>query len=286
MGLIGGAFTGLPTAWDFSTPVLASAFVASLLFSHAFVRLRRRGRTDLAGWDRPVLFAAGILLATLPLISPLDTAGDRFLISAHMLEHVLIGDAAPALLLLAVRGPLVFFMLPDYVLRPLARLGALRSVLGFLLRPPVSLAAWALVIGAWHIPSAYDYTLSHPVVHDLEHVSFVIVGLLVWSQLIDPARRGALSVMKRFVFAGVLFGLGQILSGVLLLSGTLYPAYVAQPVRLLGLSPLKDQQLAGVVMMGEQMLTLGICVIFLVRQLSRQESTKRHGSAAAARCLS
>jgi putative membrane protein len=285
MSLIGGALTGLPTAWDFSTPVLAGAFVGTLLFGHAFVRLRRRGRTDLAGWDRPVLFAAGILLATLPLISPLDTAGDRFLISAHMLEHVLIGDTSPALLLLAVRGPLVFFMLPDYALRRLARLAGLRSFLGFMLRPAVSLAAWALVIGAWHIPTAYDYTLRHPAVHDLEHVSFVIVGLLIWSQLIDPARRGALTASGKFAFAGALFGLGQVLTGVLLLSDTLYPAYVAQPVRLLGLSPLKDQQLAGLVMMGEQMLTLGICAIFLVRQLSRQQRTGRHSSAAAARCM-
>lgn len=284
MELIGGAFTGLPTAWDLSTPVLAGAFVASLLFGHAFVRLRRRGRTDLAGWDRPVLFAAGILCATLPLISPLDTAGDRFLISAHMLEHVLIGDAAPALLLLAVRGPLVFFLLPDYALRRLAKIDGLRSSLGFLLQPAVSLALWAVVIGAWHIPRAYDYALRHPFVHDLEHLSLMIVGLLVWSQLIDPARRGALSVPGRLVFAGVLFGLGQLLSGVLLLSPALYAAYVAQPDRLFGLSALKDQQLAGLVMMGEQMLTLGICSIFLVRQLSRNESAKRHSSAAAARC--
>jgi cytochrome c oxidase assembly factor CtaG len=154
-----------------------------------------------------------------------------------------------------------------------------------MLHPAVSLAAWALVIGAWHIPSAYDYALRHPAVHDLEHVSFVIVGLLVWSQLIDPARRGALTVGGRFVFAGALFGLGQILSGVLLLSDTLYPAYAAQPVRLLGLSPLEDQQLAGLVMMGEQMLTLGICAIFLVHQLARQQLTRRRSSAAAARCM-
>ncbi|HWB21321.1 MAG TPA: cytochrome c oxidase assembly protein [Gaiellaceae bacterium] len=284
MRLIGGAFTGLPTTWDLSTPILAGAFVATLLFAHAFVRLRRRGRTDLAGWDRPILFAAGIVLATTPLISPLDTAGDRFLISAHMLEHVLIGDASPALLLLAVRGPLVFFLLPDYALRPLARVDGLRAALGFLLRPGVSFALWMLTIGAWHVPAAYDYALRQPAVHDLEHLSFIVAGLLVWSQLIDPARRGALSVPGRLVLAGALFGLGQVLTGVLLLSPALYPAYVAQPDRLLGLSPLKDQQLAGLVMMGEQMLTLGACAIFLMRQLSRQANAKRHRSAATASC--
>ncbi len=267
-------------AWDFSLPVVASAFVAVLLFGHGFVRLRRRGRAALAGWNRAGLFAAGILVATVPLISPLDTAGDHFLISAHMLEHVLLDDAAPALLLLAVRGPLAFFMLPDYALRRLARFGELRAALRFLLQPNVSLAAWALVIGAWHIPVAYDYALRHQTVHDFEHASFLVVGLLVWSQLIDPARHRALSLTGRLVFAGVLFGLGQLLSDVLLLSHPLYAAYGAQPVRLFGLSPLADQQFAGLVMMGEQLLTLGTCAILLLTELSRQQKSKRRAASA------
>ena len=70
MIFIGSALSGLPLGWDLSTPVLAVAAVATVLFDHAFVRLRRRGRADLAGWDRPALFAVGILFATVPLISP------------------------------------------------------------------------------------------------------------------------------------------------------------------------------------------------------------------------
>lgn len=48
-----------------------------------------------------------------------------------MLQHVVIGDAAVALLVLAVRGPLVFFLLPRFALRPLARLRLLRGLLSF-----------------------------------------------------------------------------------------------------------------------------------------------------------
>src|SRR5439155_13434483 len=103
------------------------------------------------------LFAAGLGLAPLPLVSPLDSAGDEYLLSAHMLQHMLIGDAAPALLLVAVRGPLAFFLLPAAVLGPLARFVPLRRALHFLLRPAVSMTLWALAFGAWHIPAAYDY---------------------------------------------------------------------------------------------------------------------------------
>ena len=85
------------------------------------MRLRLRGRTDHAGWSRVFLFLVALALGTLALVSPLDDAGDSDLLSAHMLQHVLIGDAAPALALVALRGPLLLFLFPSPVLRLLAR---------------------------------------------------------------------------------------------------------------------------------------------------------------------
>src|SRR5204862_8351802 len=84
---------------------LAAAAAALLLFLRGFVRLRRRGRTDHAGFGRLVLFAAGLACGTLPLVA----LGDARL-SDHMLEHMLIADAVPVLILLALRGPLLFFV--------------------------------------------------------------------------------------------------------------------------------------------------------------------------------
>jgi cytochrome c oxidase assembly factor CtaG len=241
--------------------VLAAALVALLRFAQAFVRLRRRGRRDHAGWDRAALFAAGLLLATLPLVSPLDAAGDDYLLSAHMLEHVLIGDAGPALLLVAVRGPLISFMVPVFAARAVGRIRPLHRLFGAVTRPWVSLAIWATAIVAWHIPAAYDAALRHQAVHDLEHLSFVTGGLLVWMQLVDPVRRKRLSVAGRIAFAGIVFALGQLLATVLfLVSSPIYPAYAGQTVRLFGVSALKDQQLASLVMMSEQLLALGTCV--------------------------
>src|SRR5690242_18941137 len=77
--------------WDPAPLVLGAGALAAWRFTHGFLRLRRRGRVDLAGWDRAVLFAAGLALALLPLASPLDGEADRRL-SAHMLQHVLVGD--------------------------------------------------------------------------------------------------------------------------------------------------------------------------------------------------
>src|SRR5205085_4188204 len=118
-------------------------------------RLRARGRKDLAGWDRAVLFVLAVALGVLVLVSPVDTIGDDYLLLVHMFQHVVLGDLAPALALVALRGPLVFFLLPPAVLRPLARSGWVRATLRFLIRPSVSFVLWALAIGSWHVPAAY-----------------------------------------------------------------------------------------------------------------------------------
>jgi cytochrome c oxidase assembly factor CtaG len=257
---------GLASAWDPAPAVVVGAAVVLALFAQAFVRLRRRGRADHADWSRPLLFLIAVALGTLPLVSPLDEIGDSYLLSGHMLQHVLIGDAAPALALVALRGPLLFFLMPAAVLAPLARLRPLRRLLAFLLHPVTSLAVWMLVIAGWHVPAAYDYALRNQTVHDLEHLSFIVAGVLVWMQIIDPARRRRLRLPQRFACMLGLSGAGALLAAVFVFSRTpLYPAYAGGSPRLLGLSPLRDQQLAGVVMVGEQLLALGLCACFLLR---------------------
>jgi cytochrome c oxidase assembly factor CtaG len=119
------------------------------------------------------------------------------------------------------------------------------------------------VIAAWHIPAAYDYTLGHQAVHDLEHLSFILAGLLVWMQIIDPARRRRLGLSQRIGYMVALVAGGAVLAEALVFSsGPLYPAY-AQGERLFGISPLRDQQWAGVVMIAEQLGSLGLCAGFL-----------------------
>jgi putative membrane protein len=256
----------LGDAWRLAWAVVLPAAVASLLFCRAWLRLRQRGRPEHASAGRMLLFAAGLAVLLLALLSPLDAVGEGYLLSAHMLQHVAISDAAPALLVAAIRGPLVFFLLPAAVLAPLARLHRLRRVLRLLLEPAVAFGLWVVVFAAWHVPGAYDYVLTRPLLHGFEHASFVVAGTLVWLQLIDPARRARLTRGRRLALAGLLFACGQVLAYVLIFSyRPLYPAYADQPERLFGLSPLRDQQLAGLVMMAEQLLALGTFAVLLLR---------------------
>ncbi len=268
------AFAHVSAAWEAPPAVLVAAALSVVLFAQAFVRLHRR-RPDHAPWTRALFFGAGIALLVLPLLSPLDAAGDDYLLSAHMLQHVLIGDAAIALLVVAVRGPLVFFLLPPGVLRPLASFRPLRRLLSVLLRPPVSLGLWAAPMVVWHVPRFYDYAAAHPLVHDLEHLSFIVGGLLAWTQLVDPARHGRLLRPQKIFFALGMLALAQPVVDFLLFSSSArYGRYAHQPDRLFGLSPLTDQRLAGTMMMVEQLLTLGTCVGILLRPYLRERRAR------------
>jgi len=242
-------------------PVIATA-VAALLFAQAVVRLRRRGRADLAGWDRVALFAAGLGVTLFALIGPLDRLADEKLLSAHMTQHVLIGDLGPALMIVALRGPLLVFFLPAAILAPLARNSRVRAVLGTLLRPRVAFSLWAANLAIWHVPFLYDLALRHEKLHDFEHVCWMFCGILVWTLLIDPGSHRRLTVGGRVALAASMFAAGMILSDVLVFSFTpLYPWYHGA----YGISALLDQQLAGIVMTVEQLVTLGICVALLLR---------------------
>jgi len=261
-------------AWSLDPLVLALAAVAVAFFVSGWRRLRRR-RPELAPWSRLALFLAGVGVVLVGLLSPLDAIAEEYLQSAHMLQHVLIADLGIVLALLAVRGPLSMFFLPRDLLAPLARAQPLRRGLSFLLRPRVAVPLWIAVMVAWHIPPLYDAALRHPVVHRAEHLSFVVVGALVWTLLIDPARHGRLTVNERLGLAVLLFWIGQVLAYPFVFGfQPYYDVYVDQPHRLFGLSALTDQKLAGLVVMIEQAATLGIAIVLLLR-LSRRTRASR-----------
>src|SRR5205814_8598169 len=126
----------------------------------------------------------------------------------------------------------------------------------------VSCALWASNPAIGHVPYLYDAALRHETLHRFEHLCWTVCGVLVWTLLVDPGSHKRLTVGGRVALAAAMFAAGQILTDVLVFSFTpLYPAYDGS----FGVSALTDQQLAGIVMMVEQLLTLGICVALLLR---------------------
>jgi cytochrome c oxidase assembly factor CtaG len=213
-----------------------------------------------------VLFALAVCAGLIALSAPLDELAEESL-SGHMLQHVLLADVVPALGLVAVRGPLLFFVVPEFLLRAVPQSPRARAVLSTVTRPLVALALWAGTLALWHVPVAYDATLTSEPLHVVEHASFVLAGTLAWIQIVDPARRGALGTVGRLGFVLAMFVVGQMFATTLVLSPSpVYDAYSGGGRRLFDMSVLEDQDAAGFVMMIEQMLVLGTAAVFLVRR--------------------
>lgn len=240
--------------------IVAAAAAMVALPARAALRTGRRGRIPFA------LAAAGTTLLALLL---LDRWADS-LLAAHMLQHVLIGDAVPLLLVLSVRGASVAELLPSWAAAAAARVGLPRAVAAAT-RPFPAFAVWSLSLAIWHVPSVYDRALADERLHALEHGSFAVAGVLVWSVLLDPAARRLLVGWQRFGYALALLAAGGALANVLVLSyRPLYPAYAVPAARPLALSPLQDQDLAALAMTLEQLTTVGAFAVLVAgRELRR-----------------
>lgn len=247
-----------------------AALVAAVLFVRGFHRLRAR-RPAHASWWRAVLFGLSVGAGLAALSWPLDEAAEESL-AAHMLQHVLLGDVAPALALVALRGPLLFFVVPQFLLRAVSRSPRARATLAILTRPAVAFGVWVGTLAFWHVPAVYDATVSSGPLHVAEHAAFVLSGTLAWNQIVDPARRGSLGSVGKLVFLLGMFAAGQMLATTLVLTQRpLYPSYAHAGERPLGLSPLEDQDAAGFVMMLEQVVVLGLAAAFLIRRHLEEE---------------
>src|SRR5436190_131444 len=127
-------------------------------------------------------------LWVLGLLSPLDTLAEQGL-APHMAQHLLIADLAAPLMLMGLRNPVLAFFLPRELLVPLARSRRLRGGFRVLRRPLVALPLYVLVLYGWHFSIFFDAAVRHPLVHALQHTSFIAAGVLVWWSVLEPKRR-------------------------------------------------------------------------------------------------
>lgn len=199
---------------------------------------------------RAILFGGAVVVLLLALVSPLDTLGDHYLFSAHMLQHLLLVLAVPPLLLLG---------LPPAAFERALRWGAASRAERALGHP---LLAWLVGIGtlwAWHAPSLYEAALRNPGVHVFQHLCFLVSATIFWWPVIAPVpERQRLSSLAAvaYLIAG---GLVTSLLGIILTFAApgLYPSYLhpLDPRGILpllrqgwGLTPQSDQQLGGLLM--------------------------------------
>jgi cytochrome c oxidase assembly factor CtaG len=231
----------------------------------AVVGLAAGGLIYTAGWRRyrrrlPGRFAASHLAAFLgglaslwvAIASPLDEAAEA-LLSAHMVQHILLLTVAPALLLLG--DPLLPLLrgLPDAwrrsLVAPLLRWRSLRAAVHWLVHPLAALLLSSIIFWSWHLPTVYQLALRVPAIHLVEHAAFLAGGLLFWYPVVLPwpgRPRWPSGAMIPYLLAADVQN--TVLAAVLTFSDrVLYPSYQFHG-RATEAAALADQVLAGVIM--------------------------------------
>lgn len=229
-------------AWQLE-PVLVGGLVAAAVAYYLAVGPLRRyivpGERYPTG--RAVVFGLGLLMLFLNEGSPLHDLAERYLLSAHMVQHLLLSYAvAPVLLAGVPRWLLEAMFAPPRVL-PVARV---------LLNPVVTFFAFSLTLGIYHVPAVYDLTLANTSLHHAVHFVILVASLMMWWPLIGgipQLPKPAFLPRLAYIF---LLPVAQLpIFGFVTFSDVpLYSVYAAMPVRAYGLGVMQDQALAGVLM--------------------------------------
>ena len=268
---VGPDIAHLVRHWHLRPDVVLVLGGLAALYVSGWRRLRARQPAILAPVWRLVAYLGGIAGIAVALLSPLDSLAD-VLFTAHMLQHQLLLMVAPLLLLLGNPYPFVLWGLPRRVRMrlgtTLTATGGLRAAWRALTWMPVAGTLYMVALFGWHHPRLYEAALEHPLVHDLEHLSFFGTAVLFWWPIVNPAPRlrrltTGLQYGYRIGYLVLATGLNTLLGAVLgLAERVLYPTYAAAPRLLEDWSAVDDQAFGGGVMWaGSHMYLLAILVL-------------------------
>ncbi|MGO9247728.1 MAG: cytochrome c oxidase assembly protein [Solirubrobacteraceae bacterium] len=263
-------------SWTFQPVVIVALLAAAVLYARMYRRAAERSSTSARapGAGHWIPYAAGLLMLAIALLSPLDPIGDRYLLSAHMMQHVLLSDIAPALLVLGLRAPILPLGLSRNALTAVAPGRPSGRLLARLTSPWLAIPLWVAATWVWAIPSVFDYAAQHQVVHAIEHATLFYTGLAMWWLIIDPLPRARLRPNGQRL---ALLGFTRLASACICLpltwlAVTEYPLYAGAP-RAYGLSAINDQHLAGAAMCFIEFLVFGIAfTAVFIDMLGRSDS--------------
>ncbi|HTQ96154.1 MAG TPA: cytochrome c oxidase assembly protein [Candidatus Acidoferrum sp.] len=248
---------------EWSPPIALN--MAILLVAGFYVRgwfaLRRTSAGLISAW-RLTAFLAGVFFLWFAIGSPLS-AFDEASLTVHMVQHILLMLVAPPLILLGAPNLPLLHGLPERFVRsalgPLLRLSSIQALGKFLAHPLVCWILAAVVLIAWHVPSAFELALGSEFWHDLEHMCFLSTSLLFWWPVVEPFPSEAhwpRWTIPLYLFLGM-FPSGALGAFLAFCDRVLYPSYLKSP-QVFQITPLADQILAGTLMW---VLGIFVCIV-------------------------
>ena len=256
------------TQWNLEPSILIGTALITGLYLYAIGPLRKRQfPNEQIMTGQTIAFLSGVLIMFLALVSPLDELGDSYLFSAHMVQHLCLTILGPPLLLLGT---------PEWMVKPVLQNKVIFKVAKVLTYPVVAFVLYNADFWLWHAPPLYNATLENQTIHILEHLTFIVFGLLYWWPIFSPSKD-----LPRLPFGGQILylfvsGMPSVLLGAgLTFSPPLYAPYIAAP-RIWGISAATDQQLGGLIMwIPVSIFYIVIMSVIFIRWMLQQEAKQQ-----------
>jgi putative membrane protein len=235
-----------PIPWTLDPWILAPLGLSAILYGCGSLRFRPRSPASRRAFARRMaIFWAGWFVLAGALVSPLHWLGEQ-LFTVHMIEHELIMAVSAPLIVLARPSAMLLWGLPKTIRRRIGRALAARTVRRtwvFLSSGTVATLVHGVAIWAWHAPVLFDASVESVSLHRLQHLCFFATAILFWWSVIWKTNRG---LAAWHLFLTMLHM--SILGALIALSPNVLYGLQTRASGEWGLSPLEDQQMAGLVM--------------------------------------
>ena len=265
---------------EWSPPILLTTtlLLVALVYIRGWFLIRQTRQTQFPAW-RLASLLLGLATIWVAIASPLDGFADA-LLSAHMVEHLLLMSFVPPLVLLGFPVVPLLRGLPksvrNGVFGPLIRSRSLRQLCHWLTTPLVAWFAMNLMFLGWHIPAAYDFALENEHWHEIEHMCFLGTSLLFWWPIIRPWPMGATGLgwflLPYLVSADIV---NTILSAFLAFCDRpVYGYYLKEP-NAFHISPMTDQRAGAAAMWVIGSLVFLVPAVIITARLLQQNQKQR-----------
>lgn len=255
-------------------PVLIGGLLALALVYGLLVGPLRERLAPSAAFERGPAIWFGAALATFYLVegSPLHDLAERYVLSAHMLQHLLLSYVVARMFIVGVPAWLWRVLLLNRVMAPISKV---------MLRPTTTFLVFSIFFGVWHVPVIYEGALVNATLHHVEHVTFLVTAIMLWWPVLSPISerpRASSMVQLAYLFALPIAQL-PVFAAITFSPDVVYRTYEVAPRAFAWLSPISDQALAGAIMkvMGLAFFSVPFTRIFFAwyRRENRRNVTQR-----------
>ncbi len=254
--------------WNFSFVICMNLALVFGCYLYGSLQRKKRFPADNHARWQLWTFLSGILFLFLALVSPLDPLSD-YLGWVHMLQHTILMMIASPLLALSSLRYVNQWVLPKTLAKRIwiLKSNLKKTFLGRISYPLTIFWLYTVTLWIWHLPVLYETALSHPLVHDLQHLSFFLTSYFFWILILDPFAKRSLRPEMSLVYLFVSSIHAMILGVLMALSPRVWYEPYIKTAPLFGWDSLEDQQLAGLIMWMPAGITYLLAAVYMFTKI-------------------